>query len=100
LEVTDMEILVLGLLALAMVFTFFLIAIKLLLLGGKLLFALLALPFKLVGALAGCAIELAVLPLKLLMVFFLLGAVVIGLVLLPILLPVIVVAAVISALVH
>lgn len=83
-----MEILVLGLLAMAMVVTFFVIALKLVWLGGKLLFGLVLLPFKLLGALAG----LAVLPLKMFFVFALMVVVaVVGIVLLPILLPVLVV---------
>jgi hypothetical protein len=86
-----MEILILGLLALVMILTFFVIALKLVWLGGKLLLGLLLLPLKLLGALAGGAAELVVLPFKLLFFFILMFVmVVVGIVLLPILLPILI----------
>jgi hypothetical protein len=95
-----MEILVVALLALAMVLTFFIIALKLVWLGGKLLFGLLLLPIKLLGALAGGAVELVILPFKLLFVLaFLCVVVVVGIVLLPILLPFLIVGGLFFALV-
>ena len=94
-----MEILILGVLALVMVFTFFVIALKLVWLGGKLLFGLLLLPLKLLGALVGGAAELIVLPFKLLFFLVLMFVVVVvGIVLLPILLPILIVGGIFFAL--
>ncbi len=93
-----MEILILAFLALAFVLTFCVIALKLLWLGGKLIFGLLVLPFKLLGALVGGAAELAALPFKLFAFFLVLAAIVVGVILIPLLIPVFVIFGLVIAL--
>jgi hypothetical protein len=92
-----MEVLVLGFVALALVLTFFVIALKLLWVGTKLFFGLIALPFKLVGALVGGVVGLALAPIAVLLMIVL---VVVGLVLLPVIIPVLLVVLGLALVAH
>ncbi len=83
-----MEILVLAALALAFVLTFCAVIIKLLWIGCKLTFGLILLPAKMLGAVAGGALELSLIPLKLTFVMCAVVGIVVGLVLIPLLIPV------------
>lgn len=80
----QMEILVLGFVALALVITIGVIALKLLWLGAKLFCGLLLLPFKLLGGLIGVVLGIVFLPL---VIVILVGAVFAGLALLPLIVP-------------
>ena len=86
-----MEVLVLGVVALALVLTFFAIALKLFWIGAKLLFGLIALPFKLLGAFAGGVVGLALAPVAVVFLVLLVVGIMFGLILIPILVPVVLV---------
>ena len=81
-----MEVLVLGLVALALVVTIGVIALKLLWVGAKLFFGLFLLPFKLLGGLIGVILGVVFLPL---VVVLLVGAIFAGLALLPLIAPIV-----------
>lgn len=81
-----MEILVLGFVALALVITIGVIALKLLWLGTKLFFGLLLLPFKILGGLIGVILGVVFLPL---IVVLLVGVLFAGLALLPLIIPIV-----------
>jgi hypothetical protein len=84
-----MEVLVLGFVALALVLTVFVVALKLFWVGTKLLFGLIALPFKLLGALVGGIAGLALAPVAVAFLALLLVGIMVGLILLPILVPIV-----------
>ena len=88
-----MKLVLLGLAAFAVVLTLAAVAFELLSVGFKLLFALLLLPAKLLGALAGGVAELVLFPIKLLLLLFLLACLAIGLVVLPLFLPILLICA-------
>ena len=88
-----MELVLLGVVAFAVVVTLTAMASGLLWVGFKLLFALLLLPAKLLGALASGLAELVLFPVKLLLLLFLLACLAIGLVVLPLFLPILLICA-------
>ncbi len=90
-----MELMLLALVALAVVLIFAVVALQLLWLGVKLLVLL---PLKLFGALLGGAVELVLLPVKLVLLVFLVAGLVVGLVLLPLFLPILVICGVVYVL--
>ena len=95
-----MEVLVLGFVALALVLTCFAIVLKLFWIGAKLLFGLIALPFKLVGALIGGAVGLALAPIAIVFLVLLFFGILAGLVVLPILVPVVLVGLGLALVAH
>lgn len=89
-----MELLVLGLLGLALCFTVFIASLKLLWLLAKVVLGLALLPLKIVGAAADGFLRLALLPVKLALLFtFALGTL-LFFVLFPLLLPILAVATI------
>jgi hypothetical protein len=99
-EGSEMEVLVLGFVALALVLTFFAIALKLFWIGTKILFGLIALPFKLLGALVGGVVGLALAPIAVIFLVLLVVGIMAGLLLLPILVPVVLVGLGLALIVH
>jgi hypothetical protein len=87
-----MEVVVLGLVAMALVLTLGVIALKLLWVGAKVFFGLIVLPFKLLGALVGSVVGLALAPVAVVFGTLLVVGIMIGLVFLPLLVPVVLVA--------
>ncbi len=88
-----MELILLGLAAFTVVLTLAAAAFGLLWVGFKLLFSILLLPAKLLGALAGGVAELVLFPVKLLLLLFLLAFLFTGLVVLPLFLPILLICA-------
>ncbi len=88
-----MKLVLLGLAAFAVVLTLAAVAFELLWVGFKLLFALLLLPAKLLGALAPGVAGLVLFPIKWLLLLFLLACLAIDLVVLPLFLPILLICA-------
>jgi hypothetical protein len=88
-----LELILLGLAAFTVVLTLAAAAFGLLWVGFKLLFSILLLPAKLLGALAGGVAELVLFPVKLLLLLFLLAFLFTGLVVLPLFLPILLICA-------